>query len=95
VLRTISGPKTEKVVRGPRKLHSEELHNLHGSPYANRAIKSRTRWAGHVVRIGEVRNAYEVMVGKPERKKLFRIPRRTSEDNIRMDPREEPAYLRL
>jgi hypothetical protein len=27
------------------------------------------RWAGHVARIGEKRNAYKIVVGKPERKR--------------------------
>jgi hypothetical protein len=30
-------------------------------------IKSRRmRWAGHVARMGEKRNAYRILVGKPE-----------------------------
>jgi hypothetical protein len=28
----------------------------------------RMRWVGHVARMGEKRNAYRVLVGKPERK---------------------------
>jgi hypothetical protein len=32
-----------------------------------RIIKSRRmRWAGHVARTGEKRNAYRILVGKPE-----------------------------
>jgi hypothetical protein len=32
-------------------------------------IKSRRmRWAGHVARMGEKRNAYRILVGKPEGK---------------------------
>jgi hypothetical protein len=27
------------------------------------------RWTGHVARIGEERNAYRILVGKPEEKK--------------------------
>jgi hypothetical protein len=42
---------------------------------------SRVRWAGHVARIGEKRNAYKRLVGKPERK----IPRWV--ENIEMDLR--------
>jgi hypothetical protein len=35
----------------------------------NRKIKSRTmRWLGHVVRMGEMTNAYRIVVGKPEGK---------------------------
>jgi hypothetical protein len=33
-------------------------------------IKSRRMgWAGHVARMGEKRNAYRILVGKPERKR--------------------------
>jgi hypothetical protein len=50
-----------------RKLHNEELHNLYSSPNINRMIKSRRmRWAGHVGRMGETRNEYRILVGKPE-----------------------------
>jgi hypothetical protein len=28
-----------------------------------------TTWAGHVVRMGEKRNAYRILVGKPEGKR--------------------------
>jgi hypothetical protein len=55
VLRRIFGPKRGEVTGDWRKLHNEELHNLYSSP--NRMIKSRMRWAGHVARMGEKRNA--------------------------------------
>jgi hypothetical protein len=58
VLRRIFGPKRGEVERGWRKLHNEELHNLHESPNIISVIKSRRkRWAEHVVRIREMRNA--------------------------------------
>jgi hypothetical protein len=41
LLRRISGPKSDEVTRGWRKLHNEELHNLNSSPRIVRAINSR------------------------------------------------------
>jgi hypothetical protein len=46
VLRRIFGPKRDEVTGGWRKLHNDELHNLHTSPI--RMIKCRMRWAGHI-----------------------------------------------
>jgi hypothetical protein len=52
VLRRIFGPKREEVVGGRRRLHNEELHNLHVSSNSIRVMKSkRVRFAGHVARI--------------------------------------------
>jgi hypothetical protein len=43
------------------------------------------RWAGHVARIGEKRNVYRLLVGKPEGKRPLGRPRRMWMDNIKMD----------
>jgi hypothetical protein len=52
-------------------------------------IKSRRiRWAGHVARTGEKRNAYRILVGKPEGKRPLGRLTRTLVDNIKMDLRE-------
>jgi hypothetical protein len=52
-------------------------------------IKSRRmRWAGHVARMGEKRNAYRILVGKLEGKRPLGRPRRKWVDNIKMDLRE-------
>jgi hypothetical protein len=48
-------------------------------------IKLRMRWAGHVAFMRVKRNAYKVMVGKPERKRPLGRSRRRWEDNIKLD----------
>jgi hypothetical protein len=67
------------------KLHNEELHGLYSSPSTIRVIKARwMRWVGHVVHMGEVRGAYNILVGKPEGRRPLGRPRRRWEDNIKM-----------
>jgi hypothetical protein len=68
-----------------RKLH-EELRDLYSSPSIIRIIKSqRMRWADRVARMGEKRNAYRLLVRKPEGKRPLGRPRRRWVDNIKRD----------
>jgi hypothetical protein len=70
VLRRIFGPKRKVVEEGWRRLHNQELHTLYASPNIMRVIKSRMRWTGHVARMGDMRNAYNVLVGKPDKEEI-------------------------
>jgi hypothetical protein len=74
----IFGLKREEVTGEWRTLHSGELHNLYSSADVIRQKKSRKmRWAGHVACMGQGRNVYRVLVGKPEgRRRLGRLRRR-------------------
>jgi hypothetical protein len=86
VLRRIFRQKRDELKGEWRKLHNEELRDLYSLPSIIRIIKSRRmRWAGHVARMGENRNAYRLLVGKPEGKRPLGRPRRRWVDNIRMD----------
>jgi hypothetical protein len=85
VLRRIFGPTKDEVTREWRKLHNEEPHDLYSSPSVMRIMKSqRMRWAGHIARIGEKKNEYRLLVGKPEGKGPLEGPRRRWLDNIRL-----------
>jgi hypothetical protein len=84
VLRSVYGPKGEKVVRDWRRLHNEELRNLYASLNIVTMKKRRiTRLAGPVARMGEIRNACNIFVGELEAKRPLGRHRHKWED-IRM-----------
>jgi hypothetical protein len=89
VLRRMFGPKRDEVTGEWRKLYIEEFHILYYSPNIIRQIKSRImRWAGHMARMGEERNVYRVLMGKPQGRRPLGRPRSRWEDGIRMDLKE-------
>jgi len=85
----IFGPRRDEVTGEWRGLHIAKLNDLYSSPNVVRVIKSRRmRWAGHVARMGEEREVYRFLVGKPEGRRSLRRPRRRWVVNIRMDLQE-------
>ena len=89
MLGRVFGPKRDEVTGEWRKLHNEELSDLHSLPSIVRVVKSRRmRWAGHVAHMGEGRGVHRVLVGKPEGKRPLGRPRHRWEDNIKMDLQE-------
>jgi hypothetical protein len=86
VLRRIFGPKADEVTKSWRKLHIEEFHNFYSSPSIIRMMKSRRmRWAGHVGRMRDKRDAYRILVGKPEIKRPLGRPRPRWVDNVKVN----------
>jgi hypothetical protein len=78
VLRKTFGHKREEVTGNWRKLHSEELHDLHSTPSITWVITSRQkRWAGNV--------ACMVLVGKCKGKRTFGRCRHRWEHNTKMN----------
>jgi hypothetical protein len=85
----IFGPNRDEVTADWRKLHNEEFHNLYSTPNIIRKIKlRRTRCTGHVARMGERRNAYRILVGKPEGKRSLGRSRCRWVEDIKIDLRE-------
>jgi hypothetical protein len=57
---------------------------LYSSPSVIRVIKARKmRWAGHVARMGKVRGAYNILVGRPEGRRPLGRPRLDGRTTLR------------
>jgi hypothetical protein len=71
VLRKIFGLKRELVMGSWREVHIEECQ-LYASPDIIMVIKSRRiRWMGHIACLEEMRNAYKILVVKPDERNDF------------------------
>jgi ADP-heptose:LPS heptosyltransferase len=80
-LKRTFGPEMEEVRKTWRKIRNEEFCNLYSLP---RMIKSkRMRWVGHIARMEDKRNAYEVLVETPVGKRPLGGPRHRWEDDIK------------
>jgi hypothetical protein len=55
-----------------KRLHSEELHNVCASLNTVRMM----RWTLHLTRMKEMRNAYKILIGKPQEKRPLGRSRR-------------------
>ena len=93
MLRRIFGAKRGEVTGEWRKSHNEELNDLYSSPNIVWVVKSRImRWAYHEARVGERRDVYRVLVGKPKGKRPPGRPKRRWENNIKMDLQKVDIY---
>jgi hypothetical protein len=80
------GSKRDKIIGECRKLYNEELHKLHSSPGIIKTFKARKmRLAGQVARMAAKRNAYSILVGKPEGKRRLGRSKQWWENNIKLD----------
>jgi hypothetical protein len=76
----------DEVMGGWRKPHTEELHDLYSSPSIIQNYKVEEDEVGGECRAnGEMRTAYRLLVGKPERKRPLGRPIHRWVDNIKMD----------
>ena len=57
-------PKRKDVRGDWRRKRNEGVYDLYSSPNIIRVIKSRTKWAGQVAFMGEIRCSYRVLVGR-------------------------------
>ena len=81
--------KRDEITGELRKLHNAEILALYSSPNIIRTLKSRRlKCAAHLAGMEQSRNAYRILVGKPEGKRPLWRPRCRREDNIKMDLRE-------
>jgi hypothetical protein len=72
----VFGPNKKEETVGLRKVHSEQLHDVHCTPNRIKVIQSRTTaWVGHVTHMQEWDMYTGYFVGKDEGKRLLEQPR--------------------
>jgi hypothetical protein len=84
-MRKIFESKREEVTGEWRRLNNEELYELYPSQNIEVIETRRMRWAAHMVHVRERRDAYKVLMRRPEGKRPLGRPRRRWESNIEMD----------
>jgi hypothetical protein len=68
------------------KILGEDLYNVYTSPDITRVINIWSmRWAGHVAHMGEMRNAFKVLLRKPKGKRAVGKHNRRWDDNIKIN----------
>jgi len=86
VLRETFGPNKDEVTGDWRRLHNECLNDPYSSQNITWVIKSRIiRWAGHVARMGDRRNAYNGLVRRPEGRRPLGRHRRRWKGNVKVN----------
>jgi tRNA U34 5-carboxymethylaminomethyl modifying enzyme MnmG/GidA len=79
----------QEVTGGWRKLHSEDLHYSCSSKKMIKLIKSKRKsWSAREECMGEVRNAYDILVRRDE---ITSENKHRWQDNIKMDVTETSA----
>ena len=76
LVRKICGTKRDEVKGEWRKLLNEELYYLCCSPYTVREIILRRKCEMHMAYVGERRDEYRILVGKPDGKRSLERTRR-------------------
>jgi len=71
-----------------RRLHNEEFNLIYDSPDIRIMKSRRIRWAGHVVRVGDKRRLYSILIGKSDGRRPVGRQKLRSEGNIRRYIRE-------